>query len=80
MNGHYGALIVRKANDTHTHLYDYDLKEHTILISDWMHYNAEMFAAGLPTLEPGPLPVNVLINGKGTFVDQVCQFELTIYH
>lgn len=57
-------------------MYDYDLKEHTILISDWMHYTAEMFAVGLPTREPGPLPVNVLINGKGTFFDKVSLFVL----
>lgn len=76
MNGHYGAFVVRKANDSYDALYDYDLKEHTIVISDWMHYTAEMFAAGLPNKEPGPLPVNVLINGKGTFVDEVCITKL----
>lgn len=46
-----------------------------MIISDWMHYTAEMFAAGLPTREPGPLPVNVLINGKGPFFDEVCSFN-----
>lgn len=64
-------MIIREPSDQHSKLYDYDLNEHTIIVSDWMHYTAEMFAVGLPTRTPGPLPVNVLINGKGTFVDKV---------
>lgn len=68
VNGHYGAMIIRQpeANNPNAHLYDYDLPEHFILASDWMHVTGEMFMPGLPS-SGGILPVNLLINGRGTF-------------
>ncbi|XP_058451551.1 uncharacterized protein LOC131430517 [Malaya genurostris] len=68
VNGHYGAMIIRQpeANDPNSFRYDFDMPEHTILASDWMHEDGEMFMPGLPSGD-GILPINVLINGKGTF-------------
>lgn len=68
VNGHYGAMIVRQpeANDPNADLYDFDLPEHLILASDWMHVDGEMFMPGLPS-GGGILPLNLLINGRGTF-------------
>uniref|UniRef100_A0A336LRE1 CSON012189 protein n=1 Tax=Culicoides sonorensis TaxID=179676 RepID=A0A336LRE1_CULSO len=68
VNGHYGALIVRNETSPHANLYDFDVKEHTIIISDWMHDDADMFMPGLPTRGPGIMPQSVLINGKGVFL------------
>nr|XP_019548835.2 laccase-2-like [Aedes albopictus] len=68
VNGHYGAMIIREpeANDPNADLYDFDLPEHLIVASDWMHVDGEMYMPGLPNGD-GILPVNVLINGRGTW-------------
>ncbi|XP_055549126.1 uncharacterized protein LOC129732340, partial [Wyeomyia smithii] len=68
VNGHYGAMIIREpeTNDPNAALYDFDLPEHTMVVSDWMHEDGEMFMPGLPS-GGGILPVNILINGRGTF-------------
>lgn len=67
VNGHHGAFVVRQPNDPQHRLYDFDLKEHTVLVADWMHDDAEMFVPGLPTRSPGITAVSALINGKGQF-------------
>jgi L-ascorbate oxidase len=68
-NGAYGGLIVREPlhHDTNSHLYDCDLLEHTLVLSDCSHESVEMFFIGLPTRQPGLLPQCVLINGKGRY-------------
>lgn len=70
VNGHYGAMIIRQpeANDPNSHLYDFDFPDHSILGSDWMHVDGEMFMPGLPS-GGGILPKNLLINGKGTYTN-----------
>lgn len=70
VNGHYGAMIIRQpeVNDPNSHLYDFDFPDHTILGSDWMHVDGEMFMPGLPS-SGGILPKNLLINGKGTYTN-----------
>lgn len=67
VNGHYGALIIRQENDQQKVLYDLDLEQHTMLVSDWGHDDGEMFMPGLPTRWPGIMPETVLINGKGIY-------------
>ena len=72
VNGHYGALIIREPieNDINAQYYDFDLFEHTIVASDWMHDMAEMYDPGLPTR--GKIePKNLLINGRGQYT-HVC--------
>ncbi|XP_062546347.1 uncharacterized protein LOC134212466 [Armigeres subalbatus] len=68
VNGHYGAMIIRQpeVNDPNANLYDFDLPDHLIVASDWMHVDGEMFMPGLPN-SGGILPVNLLINGRGTW-------------
>ncbi|XP_053675343.1 uncharacterized protein LOC128725611 [Anopheles nili] len=70
VNGHYGALIVREPRraDPNQHLYHYDTPAHVIVASDWMHVDGEMFMPGLPS-GGGILPINLLINGRGTYLD-----------
>lgn len=43
-NGIYGGLVVRhpERTDPNIFLYDHDLKEHLIVLSDWMDHYAEM--------------------------------------
>lgn len=53
MDGIYGSLVIRQPpnKDPNSHLYDFDLTTHVILLSDWMHEDAsERF--------PGRLAVN----------------------
>lgn len=69
VNGLFGALIVRRDLDFdgNREHFDYDLAEHVMLVSDWMHSMAEMVMPGLPShlIQPD----NVLINGRGQFYD-----------
>uniref|UniRef100_A0A6E8VW25 Uncharacterized protein n=1 Tax=Anopheles coluzzii TaxID=1518534 RepID=A0A6E8VW25_ANOCL len=84
VNGHYGALIVRepKRVDPNGDLYHYDTPAHVILGSDWMHIDGEMFMPGLPSAG-GIMPINLLINGKGTYHDpkknETTQTPLEVY-
>uniref|UniRef100_A0A182J835 Uncharacterized protein n=1 Tax=Anopheles atroparvus TaxID=41427 RepID=A0A182J835_ANOAO len=68
VNGHYGALVVRepRQDDPNGDLYHYDTPAHVILGSDWMHIDGEMLMPGLPSAG-GILPVNLMINGRGTY-------------
>lgn len=66
-NGIYGALIVRAPNDhnPNKHVYDYDLSEHLIIASDWMHHLAEEDFPGV--ISRSVLTQSILINGHGRF-------------
>ncbi|XP_067620020.1 uncharacterized protein [Eurosta solidaginis] len=68
VNGQYGALIVRDdpARMPNTPMYDFDLPEHYILISDWMHTYGEQYFPGEPS-SAGIFPDSVLINGRGIY-------------
>ncbi|XP_055907069.1 uncharacterized protein LOC129942238 [Eupeodes corollae] len=70
VNGQYGALIVREPyfESAHSSEYDFDLPEHHILISDWMHAYGEQLFPGLPSTG-GIFPDSLLINGRGTYID-----------
>ena len=76
-NGLYGALVVRepKKEDKNKKFYDYDLAEHVIVASDWMHDYAEMFTPGLSSRLS--LYQSLLINGHGRFYD--VSFSTTFY-
>lgn len=83
MNGHYGALIVQEPRSEEPwsqDVYEFDLPEHTMVLSDWMHDYAEMFWPGLPTRAPGIRPSSFLINGLGRYLsnpDQGASFDLS---
>ncbi|KAL9895317.1 uncharacterized protein ACN2A1_006056 [Glossina fuscipes fuscipes] len=68
VNGQYGALIVRQPlkEDPENLMYDFDLPEHYVLISDWMHVYGEDMFPGRPSREI--LPNSVLINGRGQYM------------
>lgn len=67
LNGLAGPLIVRESRqiDPHSDIYDYDLSEHTIFTSDWLHSYAEMFVPGLA--DSILQPKSILINGRGRY-------------
>lgn len=67
-NGCVGLLNVREQNDSNVEFYDYDLSEHSILLSDWNNYLAESKSMDLKT-EPAH-PESILINGRGSYYDE----------
>lgn len=54
MNGVYGSLIVRESNDPNRDLYDYDLDEHRIVLSDWKNVMVETAAPGSKKVDQFP--------------------------
>lgn len=67
-NGIFGALIVR-APANKRQVYDFDLSEHLIIASDWMHHLAEEDFPG--QISRSVLTQSMLINGRGRFYN-VC--------
>ncbi|XP_076675785.1 uncharacterized protein LOC143372965 [Andrena cerasifolii] len=68
MDGLAGSLIIREPaqQDPNSHLYDYDLSNHIIFLSDWMHEETTSRHPGRQHGILGQLPDAVFINGKGT--------------
>lgn len=69
IDGAYGALIVRRPvteimNAKH---YDFDLPEHLIFASDWMHQMADEHVPGMS--RRSSLSRSMLVNGRGRFFD-----------
>nr|CAD7194518.1 unnamed protein product [Timema douglasi] len=71
IDGLYGSIVVRQApsRDPNSHLYDYDLTTHVMLLSDWMHEDAVERFPGRLAVNPGQDPDTLLINGRGQFQD-----------
>lgn len=69
MDGIYGSIVVRQAPslDPNSHLYDYDLTTHIMLLSDWLHEDAMERYPGRLAANTGQDPETILINGKGQF-------------
>lgn len=66
-DGAFGSLIVRQSRlrDPHSGLYDYDLPEHVILISDWQkEMGLVKFVAHLHHGGDDISP-SIIVNGKG---------------
>lgn len=57
--------MVRQAEDPHRGLYDTDLLEHVIVLSDWGHESiASMYAAQYHSTDDASIR-SILVNGKG---------------
>lgn len=69
MDGVYGSIVIRQAPsaDPNSHLYDYDLTTHLMVMSDWLHEDALERYPGRLAANTGQDPETVLINGKGQF-------------
>ncbi|KAJ1520200.1 hypothetical protein ONE63_004411 [Megalurothrips usitatus] len=77
MDGIYGSMVVRQppSQDPNSHLYDFDLTTHVILLSDWMHEDALERFPGRLAANTGQTPDTLLINGKGQFQDAKTGFR-----
>jgi FtsP/CotA-like multicopper oxidase with cupredoxin domain len=66
-NGIYGALIVRAPHEHNPNkkLYDFDLPDHLIIATDWMHHLAEEDFPGV--ISRSVLTESILINGHGRY-------------
>ncbi|XP_063697893.1 uncharacterized protein LOC134828837 [Culicoides brevitarsis] len=71
VDGLYGSVIVRQppSRDPNSHLYDFDLTTHIMLLSDWLHEDAAERYPGRLAVNTGQDPESMLINGKGQFRD-----------
>ncbi|XP_046622055.1 laccase-1-like [Neodiprion virginianus] len=71
VDGIYGNLIIRQPpnQDPNSHLYDYDLSKHIVLISDRFHEEGTERFPGLLKGRVGQDPESLLINGKGRYTD-----------
>ncbi|XP_072013206.1 uncharacterized protein [Amphiura filiformis] len=66
-DGVFGALIFRQAAeaDVNSHLYDYDLPEHVVLVHDWLDEMTMVKFASHHFDDGSNKPESILINGKG---------------
>ncbi|KAK3086056.1 hypothetical protein FSP39_012795 [Pinctada imbricata] len=67
-DGVYGAIVIKqkKSREPQRHLYDYDIPEHTILLSDWITEMGAVRFSGHHHAMTEHFPSSILINGKGT--------------
>lgn len=67
MDGLAGSLIVRKPRsiDSNSHLYDYDLPNHVMVIMDWYHIDSDTHFPGLLTHDRSQDAQAFLIGGRG---------------
>ncbi|XP_046396020.1 uncharacterized protein LOC124163273 isoform X2 [Ischnura elegans] len=68
-DGSYGALIIRtpKEQDPHTALYDTDLEDHIMQITDWSHHLGVVTFVSHHHGDGDNKPPSILVNGKGRF-------------
>lgn len=66
-NGVMGPIIVREVNDSQGHLYDYDLQEHVIVITDWRQTSADYQFLMHHHSNMDNKPTSILVNGKGKY-------------
>lgn len=59
------------SQDPNSHLYDYDLTTHVVLLSDWLHEDAMERFPGRLAANTGQDPESLLINGKGQFTVRI---------
>ncbi|XP_076303579.1 uncharacterized protein LOC143221864 [Lasioglossum baleicum] len=73
MNGFAGSFIVREPaeEDPNSDLYDYDLANHVVFISDWMIENAVERFPGRTEGITQQLPDDLLINGRGRYKSEI---------
>lgn len=69
LDGLQGSIAVRQtpSRDLHSHLYDFDLTSHVMIMQDWMHEDAQERFPGRLQVRPGQDPDTILLNGKGQF-------------
>lgn len=68
-DGLFGPFVIRqpKSMDVHGSLYDYDLPEHVIIATDWIHESGSMKYLSHYHGTGNNKPDNILINGLGKY-------------
>lgn len=76
-DGLHGALIVREptADNEHAHTYDYDLPQHLVFATDWMHAFSDNFLPGI--VKRSTLTESMLINGRGRYMNKDFEYSNT---
>lgn len=76
-DGLYGALIVREPtiDNEIVKSYDYDLPQHTLIATDWMHAFSDNFLPGI--VKRSTLIESMLINGRGRFMNKDFEYSDT---
>ncbi|KOC69894.1 Laccase-4, partial [Habropoda laboriosa] len=71
LDGIFGSFIVRvpSVEEPYSHLYDYDLASHVIVINDWFKEESTNRIPGRRAGETRHTAEAFLINGKGRYVD-----------
>lgn len=77
MDGIFGSFVVRETEkqDVHSHLYDFDLANHVMLVNDWFTEETTSRFPGRKIGVKQHLPESFFINGKGRYT--VNKFFLT---
>ena len=65
----FGPIIIHEdiKSNPYFNSYDYDLKEHVIIVNDWINETAIAKFSGHHHNDGDNKPNNILINGKGVF-------------
>lgn len=68
-DGVFGALIVHvpEEEDLHKDLYDFDLKEHVMILMDWDHVTGMQKFTSHHHNDGDNKPTNLLVNGLGRY-------------
>lgn len=68
-NGMFGSLVIRapEHHDQNAHLYNYDLPEHTIVVTNWLHDYAETYLPGLSSSLK--LYESLTFDGRGRYLN-----------
>lgn len=80
-DGLYGSLVIRqpKSRDMHSNLYDYDLPEHVIIVTDWIHKSGgEKFTSHYHSTGNNK-PDTLLINGMGKYREFLMKNGKTVF-
>lgn len=68
-NGVFGSLVIRapERQDPNSLLYNYDLPEHTIVVTNWLHDYAETYLPGLSSSLK--LYESLIFDGRGRYLN-----------
>nr|XP_034171050.1 laccase-5-like [Osmia lignaria] len=71
MDGIFGSFVVRETEkqDVHSHLYDFDLANHVMLVNDWFTEETTSRYPGRKIGVKQHLPESFFINGKGRYTN-----------
>ncbi|KAH0567139.1 hypothetical protein KQX54_006930 [Cotesia glomerata] len=77
--GLHGPIVIGQAVslEPNAKQYDVDNPNNIMFISDWMHGSIKSHIPGTTFNNPGQVPDNILINGKGQFMDAYGRETLT---